>query len=309
VLIWRKFDTYQLGTNFIAWAFQIAKNQVFSYIRDRGRDLHVFDDLLVKEMAMRSAEQGEPTSELSAFLARCLEECSDDQRKVLLERYSQGASVQEMDDMDYQTRSRQLDVCATGCLVMLLLAVAGCSCSGTSVTQDSSGGSESVVDEHIGDGHIGDGHIGDGAEQNRDGTNRNVASRLLVARSNPKSRSPQFHPSKFRAQYDVVLTVKQESQAEALFERVRRNLLTADANNTASIEKLTMRVAAPIERTTLIAKFAGTVPPSTSQRDLELLFLWEDDHWEFFSGFSLPEGGRSGQRSLSDDQIAMLLGE
>ena len=96
VLIWRKWDTFTPGTNFTAWSCQIAKNQVFSYIRDRGRDRHVFDDGLVEQLAARSADQSEPLGDLSVHLADCLAECSDDQRRLLDDRYSPGASVKRM---------------------------------------------------------------------------------------------------------------------------------------------------------------------------------------------------------------------
>ena len=65
VIIWRKADTFTPGTNFIAWACQIAKNQVFSYVRDRGRDRLVFDDVLVEQLAARSENQSDPLENMT----------------------------------------------------------------------------------------------------------------------------------------------------------------------------------------------------------------------------------------------------
>ena len=96
VLIWRKADMFEPGTNFLAWACQIAKFQVLSHIRDQGRDRHVFDDALIEQLATRSAGQSEPMKNLSVHLAACLAECTDDQRRMLVDRYSPGASVKKM---------------------------------------------------------------------------------------------------------------------------------------------------------------------------------------------------------------------
>ena len=96
VLIWRKSETFTPGTNFSAWACQIAKNQVLSYIRDRGRDRHTFDHELVEQLASRSTKPNVMLEEMSASLEHCLNKCTDDQRGMLKERYSPGATVQQM---------------------------------------------------------------------------------------------------------------------------------------------------------------------------------------------------------------------
>ena len=143
----------------------------------------------------------------------------------------------------------------------------------------------------------------DGDERTR-GTNE----RRDALRADARYQSPQFHPSKFRAQYDVRLTTAQDSQAKEMLARIERNVLKVDGNRSVSIESLTMRVEAPVERTTLIFKFAAEVPPQSSRRDIELLFIWESGHWNLFSGFSRSSGGR-GQKHLSPDQVSMLLAE
>ncbi len=109
VLIWRKSDTYTPGTNFTAWACQIAKNQVLSYIRDRGRDRHTFDHELVEQLAMRAANSNAPLDDMATSLALCLDKCTDEQRRLLKERYSPGASVQQMAE-DRDTTPNKLSI-------------------------------------------------------------------------------------------------------------------------------------------------------------------------------------------------------
>ena len=96
IVIWRKSAEYTSGTNFLAWACQIAKHQVLSHIRDRGRDKHVFDEVLVEQLATRSTEGSEPVTGMMAHLASCLEECTEEQRQLIRERYEPGGSVKQM---------------------------------------------------------------------------------------------------------------------------------------------------------------------------------------------------------------------
>ncbi len=56
IILWRKFDLYQQGTNFGAWACQIAKLEVQNYLRIHSRDkLHFSDGLLSSLADVRQA--------------------------------------------------------------------------------------------------------------------------------------------------------------------------------------------------------------------------------------------------------------
>ncbi|MHC4879876.1 MAG: sigma factor, partial [Planctomycetota bacterium] len=56
VVIWSKFDRFELGTNFIAWSFQIANYEVLKF-RDRKRASRmVFSDELIGTLAQESEE-------------------------------------------------------------------------------------------------------------------------------------------------------------------------------------------------------------------------------------------------------------
>src|SRR5262245_7286487 len=46
IVLWRKFGDFQPGTNFGAWACQIAKHEVRNYVRARSRDRLHFSDAL-----------------------------------------------------------------------------------------------------------------------------------------------------------------------------------------------------------------------------------------------------------------------
>lgn len=51
IILWRKFDSYQPGTDFGAWACQIAKLEVRNYLRIRSRDKLHFSESLLSSLA------------------------------------------------------------------------------------------------------------------------------------------------------------------------------------------------------------------------------------------------------------------
>ena len=51
LLLWNKADQFQPGTSFWAWASEVARYQVLTHWKKQGRDRHVFDEVLVNELA------------------------------------------------------------------------------------------------------------------------------------------------------------------------------------------------------------------------------------------------------------------
>ncbi len=95
LVIWRKADEFRQGTNFIAWAFQIARFQVKAYRQRIARDRLVFDDELVTDMADVFAG-GEQFDARHDALGRCLEKLTPNHRNLVRIRYSDGLAVKEI---------------------------------------------------------------------------------------------------------------------------------------------------------------------------------------------------------------------
>ncbi|MCE9557297.1 MAG: sigma-70 family RNA polymerase sigma factor, partial [Planctomycetes bacterium] len=96
VVLWRKAATFEEGSSFIAWACQVARLEVMAHFRDRDRDRHVFDERLVETLADYGQEQAVKPSPLALYLEECLSRRSEDERRLLHERYAPGASVEQM---------------------------------------------------------------------------------------------------------------------------------------------------------------------------------------------------------------------
>lgn len=95
LLLWKKADEFEPGTNFDAWATKVAYWQVKAYCRDRGRDRHVFGDMLVEQLADR-AGQLEDIDQTVGLLRKCLKKLHEKDRELVALRYDNAFSVQQL---------------------------------------------------------------------------------------------------------------------------------------------------------------------------------------------------------------------
>lgn len=92
LVIWRKASDFQAGTNFSAWAHQIAYWQVRAYVRDRHRDRHVFNEKLIDQLASRSVDDS-VEAETRVALRHCMKQTSKQNLEMLRKRYEEGLSI------------------------------------------------------------------------------------------------------------------------------------------------------------------------------------------------------------------------
>ena len=92
VIIWRKFDRFELGTNFLAWACQIATYEVLKYRERQRRDRHLFSDEFVRQVASDAIEQADELEQRRQHLAVCLSKLRNKDRELIQQRYSVGES-------------------------------------------------------------------------------------------------------------------------------------------------------------------------------------------------------------------------
>lgn len=90
LVLWEKRNEFQPGSNFAAWARQIARNKVMNHCKKlRKRGFQVLDESTLQRMV----EEAEPvgTEELEArrqTLASCLEQLTPENRLLLRARYT-----------------------------------------------------------------------------------------------------------------------------------------------------------------------------------------------------------------------------
>ncbi len=106
LVLWEKLDSFEPGTNFMAWAFQIARYQVMAYRQKQGRDRHVFDDETVSLVASAFEQHSEQFDDRLTALTHCIQQLPDDGRSLIRRRYGDGWSVKNLADELGQTANR-----------------------------------------------------------------------------------------------------------------------------------------------------------------------------------------------------------
>ncbi|MFC4991460.1 sigma-70 family RNA polymerase sigma factor [Rubritalea tangerina] len=94
--LWRKRDTFQEGTNFIAWAFTIARYEVMRQRSKDKRDHRLqFSDSLLDALSAPPEPDSHESPKLLA-LERCLSKLSTIEREIIRHRYTAGKSIENL---------------------------------------------------------------------------------------------------------------------------------------------------------------------------------------------------------------------
>lgn len=105
-ILWSKFDTFELGTDFIAWALCIARYQVLDY-RKRCKNTGQFDSELLEQLAQQA--QGHIIADHDRrheALKKCLQKLTKRDRHLVELRYQLGATVKSIaDKLGWHTKS------------------------------------------------------------------------------------------------------------------------------------------------------------------------------------------------------------
>ena len=90
VVIWRKCQEFQPGTNFNAWTMQIARFEVLKYHERHRRDKVMFSDAFLELVAMESEQRVDDLERRREALAGCLQKLKPRDRELIQMRYAAG---------------------------------------------------------------------------------------------------------------------------------------------------------------------------------------------------------------------------
>jgi len=97
-------DKFERGSNFKAWAFQIAFFRVKSYIRDRQRRGHVeLSDHLIDQISNAAGEYFSGDDERLSHLHRCIQKLSAKERLLVRLQYIEKKSITTLAKHSNQT--------------------------------------------------------------------------------------------------------------------------------------------------------------------------------------------------------------
>lgn len=93
---WQKFDQFEPGTKFSAWACQIAYYEIKNYLRTRARDRHIFSDAVLDSLADEAPREIERLAEERVALTHCLATLEADDRDLLTRSYLQDTQINQV---------------------------------------------------------------------------------------------------------------------------------------------------------------------------------------------------------------------
>lgn len=92
VKAWDKHESFQMGTNIKAWLFTILRNEFYSQMRKRGREVQDSDGVMTARLAVHPSQHG--VLDLEDFRV-ALEQLPDDQREAVILIGASGFSYEE----------------------------------------------------------------------------------------------------------------------------------------------------------------------------------------------------------------------
>ena len=95
LMLCRKANDFEPGTNFNAWAITVAHYQVLSYRKTQARDRLVFTDEVFAVVAEREDEK-EMREKALRYLRSCLEAMSSENQLVIKLRYEGGFAMEQI---------------------------------------------------------------------------------------------------------------------------------------------------------------------------------------------------------------------
>ena len=98
-IVWEKREEFELGTNFKAWIFSVARFQVRKFRFRQARDSRlVFCEELEDTMTEELSEQLDDLTEHQVALKGCLEQLKPADRQLIHHRYYKDGSLQAYSD-------------------------------------------------------------------------------------------------------------------------------------------------------------------------------------------------------------------
>ena len=100
LVLWEKMKSFKSGTNFTAWAFKVARLEVLAHCRKLKRaDETMANPAVAERIAEQIGSDFEGDNDLIETriqaLHHCMEKLSDEERALVMRRYTSGTSLAE----------------------------------------------------------------------------------------------------------------------------------------------------------------------------------------------------------------------
>lgn len=99
ITLWQKRETYELGTNFKAWAFQTIRYHMLNHRRRLvSHGWLIFDDDLIERLSPEFEVEPDELEDRHLALRKCLQRLRPQDRELLHHRYATSFSLQQYAD-------------------------------------------------------------------------------------------------------------------------------------------------------------------------------------------------------------------
>ena len=95
-VLWRKFNQFQPGTDFGAWALRVARFQLMSHYNKRRRAQAHLSEEVVEALAETLADRKWEDSERSVALNDCLHKLKDREMDLIQRRYTAQDKIEDI---------------------------------------------------------------------------------------------------------------------------------------------------------------------------------------------------------------------
>jgi RNA polymerase sigma-70 factor, ECF subfamily len=96
VKLWQKAADWDPETEFLPWAFTVARFTILSHYRDRKRDRLIFDEDVVQAMAEETETAATAFDDRREALAKCMKKLKPDQAGLLHSHYIADQPLREI---------------------------------------------------------------------------------------------------------------------------------------------------------------------------------------------------------------------
>ncbi len=94
--LWEKFDQFQEGTNFSAWAIRIAKNKCFEYLRRNEKTKKLFRNDFYSQVVDLAVDSTQDFPTRLKALDHCCEKLDARLRTLLKLRFAENVSIKDL---------------------------------------------------------------------------------------------------------------------------------------------------------------------------------------------------------------------
>lgn len=96
VVLWQKFDQFEEGTNFAAWACKIAHLNVLKWREQHARRREVYDDAFLGTIASSQEQRADQFDARRLALGQCVERLRAEDRELLRARYDGNRTARQV---------------------------------------------------------------------------------------------------------------------------------------------------------------------------------------------------------------------